>query len=246
MICDLDNYKLLIQYDGTNYSGWQIQVDSTTIQQKITDAAEIILKEKINLIGSGRTDAGVHALGQVANFKTTKDLNIYRFKHSINAILPNDISILKIEKTTPEFHARFDAQRRSYLYFISKYKSPFYERYSYFCHNELNCELLNKLSKSLLGEKDFSSFARKNTDTKNKICNIYEAYWKNTSNLIVFKIEADRFLHGMVRTIIGTLLNALKNNFNNNYIEEIIGLRDREAAGEAVPAKGLFLYKVKY
>ncbi len=242
----MDNFKLLIQYDGTNYCGWQIQANSATIQQKITETAEIILKEKINLIGSGRTDTGVHALGQVANFKTTMDLDVYKFKHSINAILPKDISILKIEKTKPEFHSRFDAKSRSYIYFISKYKSPFYERFSYFYHNELNCELLNKLSKSLLGKKDFSSFARKNTETKNKICNIYEAYWKSTSDLIIFKIEADRFLHGMVRTIIGTLLNSLKNNYDNNYFKKIIELKDREAAGEAVPAKGLFLYKVKY
>ncbi len=242
----MNNYKLLIQYDGTNYCGWQIQLNQPTIQQKITDAAQLILKEKVNLLGSGRTDTGVHALGQVANFSTGDELDIYRFKHSINAILPVDISINKIEKVQDEFHSRFDAKKRSYLYLFSKLKSPFYDRYSYFYHNEIDCELLNKLSRSLLGEKDFSSFARKNTDTKNKICNIYEAYWKNTSNLIIFKIEADRFLHGMVRTIIGTLLKTLKNNYDNKYLENIIDQRDRETAGEAVPAKGLFLYKVKY
>ncbi len=240
------NYRLLIQYDGTNYFGWQIQADRITIQQKITDAVEIILKEKINLIGSGRTDTGVHALGQTANFKTTKDLDIYKFKHSINAILPKDISILKIEKADPEFHSRFDAKKRSYLYFISKYKSPFLYRYSYFYHNKIDCKILNNLSRSLIGMKDFSSFARKNTETKNKICNIYEAHWRCTSDMIIFKVEADRFLHGMVRTITGTLLTALKNNHDNGFVEDIIKLKDREAAGEAVPAKGLFLFKVKY
>jgi tRNA pseudouridine38-40 synthase len=242
----LNNYKLLIQYDGTNYFGWQMQAEQVTIQQKITEAVEIILKEKIKLIGSGRTDTGVHALGQTANFKTANDLDIYKFTHSINAILPKDISILKIEKVNPEFHSRFDAKKRSYLYLISKYKSPFFDKYSYFYHNEIDCNLLNNLSRSLLGMKDFSSFARKNTETKNKICNIYEAYWRCNSNLIIFKIEADRFLHGMVRTITGTLLKSLKNNHDNSYVEDIIKLKDREAAGEAVPAKGLFLFKVKY
>ena len=242
----MNNYKLLIQYDGTNYFGWQIQSNSVTIQQKVTDAVQIILREKVNLIGSGRTDTGVHALGQVANFKTSCDLDIYKFKHSINSILPSHISVLNIEKVHEDFHSRFDAKKRSYLYFISKYKSPFYDRYSYFYHNKLDFEILNRLSNSLLGEKDFSSFARKNTETKNKICNIYEAFWKSTSNLIIFKIEADRFLHGMVRTIIGTLLNASKNNYDIKYLEKIIEVKDREAAGEAVPAKGLFLYKVRF
>ena len=242
----MNNYKLLIQYDGTNYFGWQIQENCISIQQKITDALQIILKEKVNLIGSGRTDTGVHALGQVANFKTANDLDIYKFKHSLNAILPVDISVYNIEKVQDEFHSRFDAKRRSYLYLFSKFKSPFYDRYSYFYHGNIDFEKLNTLSKSLLGEKDFSSFARKNTETKNKICNIYDVNWKSTSNLIIFKIEADRFLHGMVRTIVGTLLKALKNNFDNEYIGKIIEQRDREAAGEAVPAKGLFLFKVKY
>jgi len=242
----LNNYRLLIQYDGTNYCGWQIQANQVTIQQKITNAVEIILKEKIKLIGSGRTDTGVHALGQTANFKTENDLDIYKFIHSINAILPKDISILKIEKANPEFHSRFDAKKRSYLYLISKYKSPFLYRYSYFYHNKIDCKILNNLSRSLIGMKDFSSFARKNTETKNKICNIYEAHWRCTSDMIIFKVEADRFLHGMVRTITGTLLTALKNNHDNGFVEDIIKLKDREAAGEAVPAKGLFLFKVKY
>ena len=156
------------------------------------------------------------------------------------------IGILKIEKADPEFHSRFDAKKRSYLYFISKYKSPFLYRYSYFYHNKIDCKILNNLSRSLIGMKDFSSFARKNTETKNKICNIYEAHWRCTSDMIIFKVEADRFLHGMVRTITGTLLTALKNNHDNGFVEDIIKLKDREAAGEAVPAKGLFLFKVKY
>ena len=242
----MNNYRLLIQYDGTNYCGWQIQANQVTIQQKITNAVEIILKEKIKLIGSGRTDTGVHALGQTANFKTENDLDIYKFIHSINAILPKDISILNIEKANPEFHSRFDAKKRSYLYLISKYKSPFLYRYSYYYHNEIDCKILNNLSMSLIGKKDFSSFARKNTETKNKICNIYNAHWRCTSNLILFKIEADRFLHGMVRTITGTLLKALKNNYDSGYLEDIIKLKDRKVAGGAVPAKGLFLFKVKY
>jgi tRNA pseudouridine38-40 synthase len=235
-----------MQYDGTNYCGWQIQQNAPAIQQTITDKIEIISKFKVNLIGSGRTDSGVHALGQVANFKTENEINIYKFKHSLNAILPNDISILEMEQADELFNARFHARRRCYIYLFSNFKSPFFQRYSYYYHESLDCKLLNKLCLSFLGEKDFTSFTRKNTETENKICNIYEARWKETKGLIIFYIEADRFLHGMVRTIIGTLIKALKENCDEKFIEDIFSAKDREFAGEAVPANGLFLYKVKY
>ncbi len=235
----------MIQYEGTNYAGWQIQKNATTVQEIIINAIEIIIKDKVNLIGSGRTDAGVHALGQVANFKTEDTIDVFKFQHSLNAILPKDISVLKTENVPVEFHSRFDAKRRSYIYLISKMKSPFYSNYSYYYHHKINCTVLNELSKGLPGKKDFTSFARQNTDTKNKICNIYEAYWKERGSLVFFKIEADRFLHGMVRTIVGTLLNIAKGN-STESIENIFEVKKRSAAGEAAPAKGLFLYKVKY
>jgi tRNA pseudouridine38-40 synthase len=144
------------------------------------------------------------------------------------------------------FNARFDARRRCYIYLFSNFKSPFFQKYSYYYHETLDCKLLNKLCLSLLGKKDFTSFARKNTETENKVCNVYEARWKETKGLIIFFIEADRFLHGMVRTIIGTLIKSLKENQNEKFIEDIFSAKDREFAGEAVPANGLFLYKVKY
>ena len=242
----MNNYKLVIQYDGTNYCGWQIQQDASTVQQTIADKIEIISKVKINLTGSGRTDSGVHALGQVANFKTENEIDIYKFKHSLNSVLPNDISIIGMEKVDEEFNARFSARRRSYIYLFSNFKSPFFQKYSYYYHDTLDCKILNKLSQSLLGEKDFTSFARKNTETENKTCHIYEAHWKETKGLIIFFIEADRFLHGMVRTIIGTLMKTAKENQDEKFIENIFSAKDRECAGEAVPANGLFLYKVKY
>lgn len=242
----MNNYKLTIQYDGTNYSGWQIQDNSNTIQQTVTDKIKILIKEKVNVIGSGRTDSGVHALGQAANFRTECEIDIYKFKHSLNAILPNDISILEMEKTDEKFHARFDARKRTYLYFITNFKSPFFLRYSYFYSETPDCSKLNILSKVLLGEKDFSSFARKNTETNNKICNIYEARWKEINGMLIFRIEADRFLHGMVRTIVGTLLKTGKMNCGEDYITEILLSGDREKAGEAAPSNGLFLSKVKY
>jgi tRNA pseudouridine38-40 synthase len=242
----LNNYKLIIQYDGTGYSGWQIQKGQMTVQQKITESIEIILKEKVNLIGSGRTDTGVHALGQQANFRTEQEIDLQKVLYSLNSILPKDISILDLEKVDENFHARFDAKKRSYIYLISKYKSPFYDKYSWFYHFDINCAKLNLFTKSILGRQDFSSFSRKKTDTQNKVCEIYEAHWKESRGMVIFYISADRFLHGMVRAITGTLLFTLKNNLEKEYIEEVVQTRDREKAAEAVPAKGLFLFKVKY
>ncbi|MFA3782771.1 tRNA pseudouridine(38-40) synthase TruA [Melioribacteraceae bacterium 4301-Me] len=242
------NYKLTIQYDGTNYAGWQIQKNAISVQQKISEAIEIITKEKINLIGAGRTDAGVHALGQVANFKVDVELDLYKFQYSLNSILPSDISITSSEKVNENFHARFDAKSRAYIYLISKIKSPFYDKYSYRLPYiaKMNITYLNKISKVLIGEHDFTSFSRKNTETENKVCDVKNIWWKETKNFILFYIQADRFLHGMVRTIIGTLLKTIEKKRDENYILEILNKKDRETAGEAVPTKGLFLYKVRY
>ena len=240
------NIKLIIQYDGSGYSGWQIQDGCKTVQQTVTDSIETITGKRINLIGSGRTDAGVHALGQAANFQFDEQPDLYKFKYSLNSILPKDISVISAYEVPENFHARYDAKRRKYLYIFINYKSPFYEPYAYKYYYKLDCTFLNRLSKSFLGEKDFTSFARKATETEDKVCTIYGIGWKETKGLILFFIEADRFLHSMVRTIAGTLLNAQKNNYDKKYIEEIFVTKNREAAGEAVPAKGLFLYKVRY
>lgn len=242
----LKNYKLIIQYDGTQYAGWQIQKNSESIQQKISEAIEVLLKAKINLIGSGRTDSGVHALGQAAHFKTENEIDIYRFKHSLNSILPSDIVISAMEEVEPEFHARFDAKKRTYLYLITQTKSPFYKNYSYFYPRKIDLEKLSLLSNLFLGEKDFTSFSKKNDELENKNCTIYKAYWCKKGEVLLFSIQANRYLHGMVRTIVGTLLNAQDQIEPNKFISEIFNSHNRAEAFESVPAKGLFLYKVEY
>jgi tRNA pseudouridine38-40 synthase len=244
----VNNYKLLIQYDGTEYAGWQIQKNAPTVQRKITDAIRVITKENVNLIGSGRTDSGVHALGQAANFRVERELDTYRFQYSLNSLLPSDISILKTEKVDDSFHARFDAKNRSYLYLFSHIKSPFYNRFSHHLPpvSRLDFECLNRVSRVLLGEHDFSSYSRKNAEIEDKSCIVTEIRWRRGKEFSTFFITANRFLHGMVRTIIGTLLYAPEENFNDEYLLEVMAKKNRENAGEAVPAKGLFLYKVRY
>lgn len=242
----MNNYKLIIQYDGTNYSGWQTQINAKTIQQTITDSIEKITKAKINLIGSGRTDTGVHAIGQTASFRIETELDLYKLKYSLNSIIPDDISVLTMEKVDIDFHARFDARKRTYIYFISKYKSPFFRKYSYHYHDELNLSELNNISKNFLGNKDFTSFSKKNTEIDNKFCEVYDAKWYEKDDLVIFEIRANRFLHGMVRTITGTILKVSETQGGGEFINEIFEEKNREAALMAVPAHGLFLYSVEY
>lgn len=244
----MNNYKLTIQYDGTGYAGWQIQNNAPTVQQEIKNAIKTVLREDVNLIGSGRTDSGVHALGQAANFRSENEIDTARLFLSLNSVLPEAISITAVEKVDESFHARYDAKSRSYIYLISKVKSPFYKKYSMFSprFNTYDFDKLKELTKLFIGEHDFTSFSRKECESENKNCIITSAVWRNSPQHALFFIEANRFLHGMVRTITGTLLNAVKEKKGEDYIKEIFSRLDRECAGEAVPAQGLFLFKVRY
>jgi len=242
------NYKIEIQYDGTNYAGWQFQPNVISVQQKIEECLSRLLNDNITITGSGRTDAGVHAFGQIANFSTVKDLDNFKFIYALNGLLPDDISIKNLKKVNSDFNSRFDARKRSYYYFISKYKSPFYKKYSYYFKGWRNYDFtqMNKAAKILLGKKDFTSFAKKKTEVKNKLCDLNEIQIRETKNFIIFYIEANRFLHGMVRATVGTLFESAKHDYNPDYLLDVLNAFNRDVAGRAVPAKGLFLYKVKY
>ncbi|MCW8812373.1 MAG: tRNA pseudouridine(38-40) synthase TruA [Chlorobium sp.] len=240
------NYKLTLQYDGTKYAGWQIQENALSIQEVIKRSIQQILQEEVNLIGAGRTDAGVHALGQVANFTLDKELDLFRLKYSINSVLPEDISITNMEVVDEKFHSRFSAKKRSYIYLVSNQKSPFFDQYSYNYYSELNPQKLNEISSLMIGSKDFTSFSKNNPEVKNKSCEVFEARWRKEKNLFIFYIEANRFLYGMVRAIVGTLLKAYSSESAIEYLENVFTKKNRDAAADAVPAKGLFLYKIKY
>jgi tRNA pseudouridine38-40 synthase len=242
----MNNYKLTIQYDGTDYHGWQLQQNAKTVQEELVRAIEILVKEKVNLVGAGRTDAGVHALGQVANFRAETDIDIYRFVHSLNGILPKDISIKKMEKATDDFHSRFDAKTRTYWYLITRIKSPFFYKYTYLYPYDLDIERLRTFSGKFLGEHDFEAFTKELPQTDHCRCTIFNAGWKQKEDVLIFYIEANRFLHGMVRAITGTILTAEKNGYPDEWIEEIFNSKDRVRAGFAVPSQGLYLAKIKY
>ena len=171
-----------------------------------------------------------------------------KFSYSLNSILPKDISIVDAEEVADSFHARFDAKKRSYIYLISLIKSPFYYNYSYHLPRagEFDIVNMNSISKTILGEHDFTSFSKKNSEVDNRICTIYNIHWRRSGSFIVFYIEANRFLHGMVRTVVGTILNAEINKLDENCLLDVLSEKDREKAEESAPAKGLFLYKVRY
>ena len=176
----MPNYKITIQYDGTDFFGWQSQPDGNTVQDNLLKVISQITQEKVNLIGSGRTDSGVHALGQVANFRIMNKFDEYKFLHALNSLTPSTISVSDIKLVDDEFHSRFDAKKRSYIYLTSKKNSPFLDKFSYKYPyaNKIRINNLKKISTALIGKHDFTSFCKTKTDTENKICNIYNISWR--------------------------------------------------------------------
>lgn len=240
------NYRMTVQYDGSNYNGWQIQPELPTVQGEIEKALATLLRKETTLYGSGRTDTGVHALGQVANFRAEQALDIFRFQYALNSLLPADIAVKDMQQAPDDFHSRFSAKKRSYLYLVHPHKTPFYHRWSYHLHPAPDIGYLNRMSKLLIGNQDFTSFTKQADEADSTRCILTDAHWRTTGGLTLFYIEANRFLHGMVRAITGTLLALQKEPGGEDKLQAILAREDRTAGGTSVPAKGLFLYKVKY
>jgi len=240
-------YFIYISYLGTNYHGWQVQENALSIQQILNNSLSKILKEDINTVGAGRTDTGVHALNQVAHFDFNQVLDNNDFLYKINSILPNDISVNKIIKVQDDFHARFDAVERRYIYKINLKKSPFLYGLTYHYKNKINLSVLNKASKIIVSNDNFKSFCKSKSDVKNYICNLTFAKWKKSDDdTVVFEISADRFLRGMVRAIVGTMLILNEGKINLSDFKKIIFKNDRRNAGYSVFPGGLYLKEVLY
>ncbi len=254
------NIKLTIEYDGTNYCGWQIQPKCVTIQGIIESALSKITKSKVDIIGAGRTDAGVHAVGQVANFKTESRMTPNEFKLALNSILPRDIVINNAEEVNEDFHSRFDAISRTYHYTILNSDTPsaFLRNYVYLLPKPVDIDIMNEASKYLIGTKDFSSFASLGDPIHNSIRTVILAEWhllptdlstlryESGQRLIKFYIKANAFLRGMVRAIVGTLIDVGIGKIQPERVKEILELKDRTKAGPSLPAKGLCLVNVEY
>ena len=244
----MKNIKLILEYDGTNYSGWQRQKNSITIQQKIEEAIFKLTKEKVELIGSSRTDSGVHAKGFVANFKTNSTIPGEKFREALTSKLPDDIVIIKSEEVDENFHSRYSSIGKTYCYTILNRRVPsaINRNYSYFYRGKLNVDAMKEACNHFIGKHDFKGFRSLGSSVKTSIRTITELYIESKDDYINIYISADGFLYNMVRIIVGTLIFVGTGKINHLEIPEIIKSGDRKKAGKCVPPTGLFLEKVFY
>jgi len=239
-------YFLQISYNGTRYNGWQTQPNARAVQQVLNESLYTIFQTEINTVGSGRTDTGVHASEQLVHLDLPFQIKPEETVFRINKILPKYISLNQIFEVGPEAHARFDAIARTYEYRISLQKNPFLADFAYYLSRKPDVIKMNEAAELLLGFQDFTAFSKVKGDTKHYNCHIYEALWKQENDLLIFTIRANRFLRGMVRLVVGTLLSVGKGKISVVEFGQIIKNQDRSKASGAAPAEGLFLTKVEY
>jgi len=239
-------YFIELSYHGKNYHGWQIQPDVMSVQQKISEGISTILRENIEIVGAGRTDAGVHASQMYAHFDVSKPL-ADNFTYKLNAILPDDIVIYKTILVANDAHARFDAVSRSYEYKIWLGRNPFLLETSWqLYYKNIDVNLMNQAAKILYEYKDFECFSKVKTDVNTFNCDVTNAEWIVQGDALTFHITANRFLRNMVRAIVGTLLDVGLQKITIDDFRTIIESKNRSKAGVSVPAKGLFLTQVAY
>lgn len=244
-------YKLAIQYDGTNYNGWQVQPDAASVQETIEKTIEKFLQEKVRVIGSGRTDRGVHALNQTAHFTTSKEIDTAWFLKAANSLLPKDIRILSITKARADFHARYSAKGKIYHYhlWLQPQQSPFQRLYTTHFKKPLNIQLLRKAASLFIGTRDFTAFAnsaKEGSAAKNPVRTIKRLDIIEQPGGFRLEFEADGFLYKMVRNIVGMLLDVASGKRPIEDIPLAFEKKDRRFAGKAAPPAGLFLVQVFY
>jgi tRNA pseudouridine38-40 synthase len=241
------NLKLVIEYDGTNYHGWQVQPNGLTIQEILQEKIAAMTRHRVHVAASGRTDAGVHALGQVANFHTSASIPLDGFLLGLNSLLPPDIVIKSVEEVPADFHAQFGAKRKTYRYQIFNAKTPsaLSRKYSWFIPHPLNREAMQEAARFLPGRKDFSSFQGADPDPTGSVREIFRAEW-SAENFLTFTVEGDGFLKHMVRNIVGTLVEVGKGRYPPEEVGRIIQAQDRRKAGMTAPPQGLYLVSVVY
>lgn len=248
----MQRYFLEVFYKGTNYSGFQIQDNANSIQGEIERVLQIFFKDVFKLTCSSRTDAGVHALSNFFHFDSEssivsfEDDALKKAIYSLNALLPDDIVIKQIFKVAANAHSRFDATSREYKYYIYQHKDPFSADRSFYYPYVLDLKLLQKAAELLMQYNDFTTFSKKNTQVKSFICHIKQSAWRREQDFIVYHVEGNRFLRGMVRGLVGTMLRLGTGKISLDEFKTIIEAKDNAKADFSVPAHGLFLIKVNY
>jgi tRNA pseudouridine38-40 synthase len=243
------NIRATLCYDGTNFSGWQVQKEGRTVQGEVEDALEKIHKHAVHVIAAGRTDSGVHATGQVINFASDIDsIEGPRFRDAVNSILPPDVRIIRSRVVGDDFHARYDARVRIYRYFIyvSPVVLPHYHRYAMWKRKRPDYSQINKMASFLIGEHDFTSFAASTDTNRSKKRIVFSSCFYPQGDFLVYKIAADSFLYRMVRNIVGTIVECEENGMPAEIIKDILCAKQRDRAGHTIAARGLFLDRVLY
>ena len=238
-------YLLELAYNGSNYQGWQIQPNGSTVQEVLNYAISVITRKQIETVGCGRTDTGVHAKQYFAHFDIDIELPPM-FLKSLNGILPADIAVHDARMVSNDFNARFNAISRTYEYHIIFEKDPFLDHLAVRWFHDLNVDAMNQACLDLIGEKDFACFSKVNTDVKHYNCNLMAARWYYRDNILVFEVTANRFLRNMVRAMVGTLIQLGEGKFSFERFREILESKDRKMAGTSVPAHGLYLSSIEY
>jgi tRNA pseudouridine38-40 synthase len=242
----MPNIKLKIEYEGTEYVGWQYQINGRSIQEEVEKAIKQILQTDARITGGGRTDAGVHACGQVANFFVEREVDIKTLPRSLNAVMPHNIIVLEASEVEPDFNARHDAKSRSYSYIISPEPTAIQRNFCWQLFQKLDIELMRKCAKQILGIHSFKSFCRTETDNHEYRCDVLASEWIRKERMLVYKITANRFLYGMVRALVGTMVNVGRGHTVYEDFQKILESNDRSSAGMSAPAKGLFLEQITY
>jgi tRNA pseudouridine38-40 synthase len=239
-------YFFEITYHGKNYHGWQSQHNAVGVQQVVEETLSKLLQEKIAVVASGRTDTGVHCLQQFFHTDIESPFEPDHLIIRLNSFLPKDIAIRSVKKVRPEASARYDARERTYVYRITRVKDPLTVGLSFYFFKPINIQTLHRAAALLRGTHDFQCFSKVKTDVNHFICDVKRASWEQTGNELVFTITANRFLRGMVRAVVGTLLDAGTGKLSLEDMKEILESKDRKKAGMNVPPEGLYLTKVKY
>ena len=242
------NIKIIIEYDGKDWGGWQKQPNKLNIQGEIERAIEEITGEKVQLIASGRTDAGVHALAQVANFKIEKDIPVEKIPYALNSKLKKSIRIISAEEVDEKFHSRYTCKRKTYKYIInnSLQGTAIYRNLQYHFPEKLDEEKMNEGIKYLIGEHDFKSFKASGTSSKSSVRIIYDANVKREGEIVTIELTGNGFLYNMVRIIAGTLVDVGIGKIKPEDVKTILEAKDRLKAGKTLPPTGLYLVDVKY
>jgi len=242
----MPNIRLILEYDGTDYVGWQFQINGRSVQEEVEKAIKQILQTDIRITGGGRTDAGVHARGQVASFSVEREVEINLLAKSMNAVLPHNIVVREAAKVSIDFNARHDAKSRRYTYCISQEPTAIQRNYCWQIFQKLDFEMMQACAKQIIGEHGFRSFCKVEIDIHQHRCTVSSAGWTQNDRLLVFDIIANRFLHGMVRTLVGTMVNVGRGHTKIEDFASILEAKDRSVAGMSAPAKGLFLEEIFY